>query len=139
MKTILKTSVALALLVLLAGAGIAAEVLYSGGWTKKTYKINGTWSIEKDGDKTLLKLSDDFKTRRAPDLKIFFSPLSVDQLKNKNAIQDAYFLAPLESNKGGQTYELPADLDLGKYTSVIIHCEAYTKLWGASALTPVNS
>jgi len=43
-------------------------------------------------------------------------------------------IAPLQSNKGAQTYVIPAGTDLSNYKSVIIHCEAYTKLWSAADL-----
>ena len=101
----------------------------SGTWTKKSQKISGTWTIE-DG-----KISfSDFSTRNAPDLIILLSPLTVDELNNKNADQGAVFIAKLNSNKGDQVYTLPSDLDLSAFESIIIHCQQYTKLWGAAPL-----
>ncbi|MEM8988551.1 MAG: DM13 domain-containing protein [Pseudomonadota bacterium] len=109
---------------------VAAE----GTWTKKSFKIQGGWSIvEKDGA-YVVKLDEAFRTKNAPDLKIFLSPLSVSDLKNKNAIDGAVFVEKLASNKGAQTYEIPAGTDLSQFQSIIIHCEAYTKLWGAATI-----
>ncbi len=112
----------------------AATVLHQGAWTKKSFKVSGTWSIiEKDGAKFVV-LSDDFKTRGAPDLKIFLSPQSASSAKGNNATDGSILISPLSSNKGGQTYQIPEGVDLSQYGSILIHCQAYSKLWAASDL-----
>ena len=79
-------------------------------------------------------MHDDFKTSGAPDLKIVLSPLTVRAAKNNNALQGSQIISPLQSNSGAQEYAIPAGLDLSKYKSVLIHCEQYTKLWGAAPM-----
>ena len=117
-----------------ASEASAETVLNTGSWTKKSFKVSGTWSIvEKDGAR-YVTLSDDFKTRNAPDLKIFLSPTSASSANGRNATNGSVLIAPLSSNKGGQTYEIPADIDLSDYASILIHCEAYSKLWSAADL-----
>lgn len=111
----------------LANVMVAADA--AGIWTKKSQSIEGTWKIE-DGTLTLTGLS----TRKAPDLKIFLSPQTVDSLSNRNAEIGAVQIAPLKSPKGDQSYSLPPDLDLTAFKSILIHCKKYTKLWGAAAL-----
>ena len=98
-------------------------------WIKKSHVIQGTWIIE--NDQIVLK---GLSTKKAPDLKIFFSPLTVSELNNKNAIKGAKFVAKLKSPKGDQRYALPKEMDWSQYKSVIIHCERYSKLWGAAPL-----
>lgn len=98
-------------------------------WTKKSQSIAGTWVIA-DGTLTLTG----FSTRKAPDLKIFLSPQTVDRLSNRNAENGAVLIAPLKSPKGDQSYPLPADIDLTQFKSILIHCQKYTKLWGAADL-----
>ncbi len=115
-------------------AHAASEMLHSGVWSKKSFKSSGDWSIVKEGDRMLIKLSDDFKTRKAPDLKIFLSPLAAADANGKNATNGSMLIAPLSSNKGAQTYEIPAGVDLADYKSILIHCEAYSKLWSAADL-----
>jgi len=104
----------------------------TGNWVKKTQKIAGQWRIEERTDGHYLVLNDDFKTRRAPDLKFVLSNLSVGDVNNKNAMQGAKIVALLKSAKGAQTYKLPADYQ--SYSTLLLHCEKYTKLWGATAL-----
>ena len=148
-KMLLSASAAMALSysslsVAIIGAGVigdslvseaqAATVLHQGVWTKKTFKVSGSWSIvEKDGA-TFVVLSDDFKTRGAPDLKIFLSPQSASSAKGNNATSGSVLISALSSNKGGQMYQIPANVDVSAYSSILIHCEAYSKLWAAADL-----
>lgn len=108
--------------------------LASGTWTKKSQSAAGSWKIyQKDGQIKMM-VSDDFKTRKAPDLKIFLSPWTAAEAKNKNATTGSLFVAELPKFKGGFEVALPAGTDLSQYKSVLIHCEKYTKLWVASDL-----
>lgn len=104
-----------------------------GGFENQEYDIRGTWMIETREDGRYLELSEDFRTRRGPDLKIFFSTDSADNVTGDNAA-DGFFLTALDSNRGAQEYRLPDDLDLADYASVVIHCERFSKLWGAGNL-----
>jgi electron transfer DM13 len=120
-----------------ANAAVAAkspEVLFSGVWTKKAFKSSGTWEIFSDGDKTFVRLSADFKTRKAPDLKLFLSPLAAKDANGRNAANGAVLIAPLTSRSGEQVYEIPEAVDFANFKSILIHCEAYAKLWSAADL-----
>ena len=105
-----------------------------GTWTKKSQKIAGAWKIVETAEGRYLELDDAFKTRRAPDLKLFLSPLEAGNVNAKNATSGSVLIAKLKKSKGAQRYELPADLDLDDYQTLVLHCEQYTKLWGVSAL-----
>ena len=115
-------------------AGGANRTVSSGTWTKKSFRTKGAWSLATLNGVTTINLDDSFSTRNAPDLKIFLSPLSASEVKNKTAVKGSLLIAPLQSNKGSQSYMVPVGTDLSKYKSVIIHCEAYTKLWSAADL-----
>ncbi len=112
----------------------ASQTLFSGVWTKKSFKSSGEWAIVKEDGKIFVKLSADFRTRKAPDLKIFLSPRAAADANGKNATEGAVLIAPLSSNSGAQVYEIPAGVDLNAYKSILIHCEAYSKLWSAADL-----
>lgn len=118
-----------------ASVSLAAEtVVASGSWSKKSFASSGTWQIV-DRDGTLfVVLSDDFRTKGAPDLKIFLSPLDGGSLNGNNATDGSVLISPLASSRGGQEYEIPADVDVSSFTSIIIHCEQYAKLWSVAAL-----
>lgn len=105
-----------------------------GAWTGKSQKIAGNWKIVETAEGRFLELDDAFKTRRAPDLKLFLSPLEAGDVNARNTTSGSVLIAKLEKAKGAQRYELPADLDLDDYRTLVLHCEQYTKLWGVSAL-----
>ena len=115
-------------------APLVAATLHQGKWTKKGYPIAGTWQIVEEGGRKLVVLDDAFKTKNAPDLKIFLSPKPVAELDNRNATQGSVLVGPLQSAQGAQKLAIPPGTNLGSYRSILIHCEKYSKLWGAAAL-----
>ena len=124
-------------LTLFCSAAIAEEpvILGQGSFVKKFKPIEGTFLIRQVGDKRELVLDEAFKTKKGPDLQIIFSPLTIEQAENGNADgKGSLSIGLLQSNKGAQSYELPADLELTQYRSLLIHCVKYTKLWGGASL-----
>ena len=104
----------------------------SGSWTKKAQTIHGTWSIVEKDDGHYLVLSEDFKTRKAPDLKLILSNFSTAEAHNKNALMGGVVIAPLKSAKGEQSYKLPDNFS--EFQTLLLHCEKYSKLWGVAQL-----
>ena len=118
----------------MASAADGDTVFASSLWTKKAQQTTGLYSIEQRADGYTLSLSADFKTRKAPDLKIILSPHTPEQATAKNALVGGVVVAALKSNSGAQDYTIDPSVDLGEYRSVLIHCEQYTKLWSAAPL-----
>ncbi len=113
-----------------AFAGDVAE----GSWTKKGFAIAGGWSIvERDGEHIVV-LDGGFKTKKGPDLKIFLSPLPLEEIDGQNATKGSVFVGALHSAKGTQELRIPAGTDLQRYQTILIHCERYSKLWGGASL-----
>lgn len=106
----------------------------SGHWTKKSFAIQGSWSIVERNGSHVLTLDENFKTRSAPDLKIFLSRAPLSSLRGSNATSQSILISPLQSNRGAQEYVLPSGIDITQFQSLIIHCEAYSKLWGGASL-----
>ncbi len=111
-----------------------SEVLAQGVWTKKTAAIKGSWRIVEDNGRRYLELDQEFKTKKAPDLKAFLSPRSVSDLKGATATQGATLIGALSSHKGKQRLAVPATVNMNDFRSLIIHCEKYDKLWGGADL-----
>ena len=133
-RTFLKNAVLFLGILFAASFGAHAEtVLKSGSWTKKSYSVAGSWKIVKDGTTTKLVLTG-MKTKSGPDLKLFLSPTVVGSLNGKTATKGAHKIAALKSSKGGSEYVIPSSVDLSKYKSLALHCEKFSKLWGAAAL-----
>jgi len=102
------------------------EVLQSKGqvktydFTKKRYSISAT----------RIKFDDDFKTRGGPDLKVYLSTKTLNELDGETVDTHSMKIGVLKSKKGEQSYILPEGVSLSDYKSVIIHCEAFEVLWG---------
>jgi len=122
------------LLLLTTTLASAAEVAASGVWTTKNYEIAGGWRIVIDGDGRFVELDEDFNTKKAPDLKLFLSPLPLADLTDRNATNSAVLIAPLESHHGEARYPIEPGVDLSVFQTVFIHCQRYSKLWGGAAL-----
>jgi len=112
----------------------AAPVNLGQSFVKKKYKIKGHWSVVQDNGRTLIRFSDDFKTKNGPDLKVFLSPQSVGEVTGETVLDGAVTLGVLKSNKGSQDYLLPKGVSLANFSSVLIHCEAFSVLWGGGSL-----
>ncbi|QEY31210.1 electron transfer flavoprotein [Synechococcus sp. RSCCF101] len=119
-----------------ASAHVAAAV-EQGRFRAAEAPVQGGFRIERRGGRQLLHLSADFRTNeRAPDLKITFgrsaTPIAGSPAPAFPLRQGSYtVVAPLQASAGSQTYELPADLDLSRYGSLIIWCEQFnaTMAW----------
>jgi hypothetical protein len=103
--------------------------------------VSGSVSVRREGNRTLLVFSGDFRTSEsAPDLKVAVSPSRTPLAGSK---PPAYpqkpgtytVLAPLKSARGAQTYEVPASIDLSRQGSVLIWCEQFnaTMAWAPLA------
>ena len=117
----------------LAASTVPAAELASGDWTKKSFKIAGSWRIVEEDGQRFLELDAAFKTKKAPDLKLFLSRQALADATGKNATRDALLIAPLDSHQGAQRYKLP-DVELNDYPTLLLHCEKYSKLWGGAPL-----
>ncbi|MEM9573547.1 MAG: DM13 domain-containing protein [Pseudomonadota bacterium] len=116
-----------------AAVSVASE-LPSGTFIKKKKKLKGAWEVVQRGDKTFIVFDDDFRAANGPDLKIFLSPQTVADVTGKTAINGAINIGELKATKGTQEYEVPAGVNLADFNSVLVHCEAYSVLWGGGDL-----
>jgi len=112
----------------------AVMVKSSGEFAKKKYKVKGQFEIVEIDGQTILRLSDDFKTKAGPDLKIFLSPQSAQNVTGATATQGAINIGALVTNKGGSEYVIPAGVDLAQFNSVLVHCEQFSVLWAAGSI-----
>lgn len=112
------------LLPILSGAFVDGESRYAGSGSAIIYELA-------DGQRVLR--FEDFEVTNGPDLFVYLSghpaPLSGEELHT-----DAVFeLARLKGNVGNQNYELPADLDLSAFQSVVIYCKRFSVVFSMAA------
>ena len=99
-------------------------------FVKKRYSIEGSAKVEMVEGQSQLVFSEDFRTKNGPDLKVYLSKHSIEDLTAKTVKGSSTRISVLKSNKGAQSYIIPDNIDLSEYQSVIIHCHAYNVLWG---------
>jgi len=101
-------------------------------WGKSSLK--GDWKIVKSAGKTYIELGDNFNAKDGPDVKIFLSPTESAKVTGDNATKGSVFIKQISVFKGKGRIEIPANINIKNYKSLVFHCEAYSKLWGSSPL-----
>jgi hypothetical protein len=73
-------------------------------------------------------------TSNGPDLYVYLSPSTAGG--DESAFDDDHLdLGRLKGNQGDQNYDLPADVDLARFASVVIWCDRFDSAFGAADLT----
>jgi hypothetical protein len=97
--------------------------LASGSFGALAHPGQGTAAaVELPNGERKLTLTE-FETDSGPDLRVYVS--TTDPAAG-GELGDFVDLGGLKGNKGNQQYTLPADLDLGRYSNVVIWCRAFS-------------
>ena len=109
-------------------------ILSQGSFQGVAHETAGEAAIYQLADgKRVLRFTD-FATSNGPDVHVFLAvaqtPMDNDAVKG-----GGYFdLGSIKGNQGDQNYDVPADLDLSKYHSVVIWCNRFSVNFGAASL-----
>lgn len=118
---------------LVAGPPALAQEMASGRWTAYNQDVTGTWRVERSGGAAVVVLSNDFQTRKGPDLTLYLSELPAGQLSNDD-IGKAFVVGALKSPVGGQRFDIAAGTDLSGYNSILIYSPTFEVLWATASL-----
>ncbi|MEM7522897.1 MAG: DM13 domain-containing protein [Pseudomonadota bacterium] len=88
--------------------------------------MTGTVSIEREGGKTFVVLSEDFTLDGAPDPKLGFG--------NDGDFDADTIFAKLETLTGSQRYEVPPSLKIADYDTFTVWCEQFSVPLGSASL-----
>lgn len=119
------------------------DPVFSGTFQKGEAAAAGTFAIHKDGDTTMLRLSEDFATDPgAPDLYLAIGNAAnpIADKEHPYPLDEGEYVtvAELTSATGAQNYELPADIDLSENNSVIIWCKQFNATMSYAPLEAVQ-
>lgn len=132
------TTVALAVAViggLTMTANSQAQTVAQGHFIERESKGEGVVFLVINEEGRWLEFNEDFKTGRAPDLRVYLSPVAASELTAETIEGGmSVFLAELDSRKGSQRYQIPENIDLTRFRSVAVHCLRYSKLYTAADL-----
>ena len=73
-----------------------------------------------------------FEVDNGPDLRVY---LVAGPARDESEVDDFEDLGALKGNKGNQQYELPPQLDLARYSTVVIWCRAFSVNFARAPLT----
>ena len=113
----------------------AAKVLAKGEFHKADKTGSGTATLYQLADgKRVLRLTD-FAVENGPDLHVRL--IAADDAKDTASVAkaDHVELGNLKGNKGDQNYDVPENVDLGKYKVVSIWCNRFSVNFAAAPLT----
>lgn len=109
-------------------------------WTDKVYSVEGKWAIQEDSGTLYFELGNDFMTLAGPDLKLYLSPMAIQDIGDRESIdkKGGLMVAGLKSNKGAQQYSFPKGIELSSYKSLVIYCPKFSVVWGGISLETQN-
>lgn len=100
-------------------------ILAKGKFHGVAHETKGDVSISKLADGRRVLRFENFETSNGPDLRVLL--VAANDTSDSAAVKAAerLELASLKGNIGDQNYEIPADVDLGKYKSVTVWCNRF--------------
>jgi electron transfer DM13 len=110
------------------------KILVSGAFHSGAHETKGKAAIYQLPDgKRILRFTE-FETSNGPDVNVYL--VAAPDAKDDATVKKAGFvtLGPIKGNKGDQNYELPPDVDLGKYQSVTVWCKRFSVNFGTAPL-----
>jgi hypothetical protein len=111
------------------------QLLRQGSFYPLAHASAGDVLIYQLADGSRILRLQDFSVDNGPDLFVYLVPVDPVPNTTGSEIAGAYNLSPLKGNIGDQNYDIPADLDLSQYKSVVIWCKAFAVPFSAAPLT----
>ncbi len=110
----------------LAGQFADADDLHRGSGSATIYELE-------DGSRVLR--FEDFEVTNGPDLHVILTPAT--SVSGRADVTEAGYvdLGALKGNVGSQNYEIPDDLDLEDYGTVVIYCVPFHVVFSVAPLT----
>lgn len=105
----------------------------SGSFIDRSHPAEGTALVLTDGTEQRFLRFEDFATDNGPDLNVYLSTAAPDAPAGEFD-DDFVDLGDLKGNIGSQNYEIPPDVDLDRYRSVVIWCVRFGVAFGAAEL-----
>jgi hypothetical protein len=108
--------------------------LRRGAFISRDHSTAGTARVLELPDGSRFLRLEELDTENGPDLYVYLSTVPADG--DEAAFDDdVVSLGRLQGNLGNQNYELPAELDLSRFASVVIWCDRFNSAFGAADLS----
>ena len=106
-----------------------------GSFYPVAHASRGQASIYQLADGSHILRLQNFSVDNGPDLHVYLVPVDPVPDTVGSEIPGYVDLGKLKGNIGDQNYELPADLDLSQFKSVVIWCQPFRVPFSAASLT----
>ena len=115
-------------------APAAPATAFAGTFVDRSHPTSGRAVVLTDGSERRVLRFEDFRTDNGPDLNVYLSTAAPDG--PAGAFDDDFVdLGDLKGNIGAQNYEIPAEVDLSRYRTVVVWCVRFSVAFGAAELT----
>ena len=118
------------------GTLLAPEALRSGQFrdADSFHTGTGTATIWDLGNNERALRFEDFEVRNGPDLRVLLA-VHPDPMGRSDVQDDGFVeIAELKGNIGNQNYDIPPDIDLSMYNSVVIYCWPFQVVFSVAPL-----
>ena len=105
----------------------------AGPFINRSHPTRGNAIVLGDGTGQRFLRFEDFRTDNGPDLNVYLSTAPLDAPAGQFD-DDFIDLGDLKGNVGSQNYEIPRDVDLSRYSTVVIWCVRFSVIFGAAEL-----
>jgi hypothetical protein len=109
--------------------------LAMGDFISRDHGTSGQAIIVELGDAQRYLRIENLETDNGPDLFVYLSTAAPDAPTGEFEA-DFVNLGGLKGNIGNQNYEIPADIDVSRFASVVIWCDRFSSPFGAAPLDP---
>jgi hypothetical protein len=98
-------------------------LLARGTFEDVAHSVTGTATAIRRGSGGNVLTLTGFEVDNGPDLRVY---LVAGPARDESEVDDFEDLGALKGNKGDQQYDIPRGLDLGRYSTVVIWCRAFS-------------
>ena len=116
--------------------GSEIVTLAEGSFIGRVHPAEGRAVVLNDGSEQRFLRFEDFATDNGPDLNVYLVGGASADGDSSLFDLDFFDLGDLKGNIGSQNYEIPVEVDLDRYDTVVIWCVRFGVAFGAADLAP---
>jgi hypothetical protein len=99
------------------------QLLRRGSFAPVAHSATGIATTIRRADGGRVLTLTNFEVSNGPDLRVY---VATGPARDESDVDDFEYLGALKGNRGNQQYDLPHELDLDRYTTVVIWCRAFS-------------
>jgi hypothetical protein len=107
----------------------------AGSFMSRTHPGAGVATVLTDGSSQRFLRFEEFSTDNGPDLNVYLTVADADAPEDEFD-DDFVDLGNLKGNIGDQNYEIPPDVDLARYDTVVVWCVRFSVAFTTADLVP---